>query len=242
LSKEEDSSFLGNFHKEGLHEDIAAVGLYYYHIDEGIKGGELELSSIVDSQSSYAMMQGIPPPMYNREELSLKKIRVPVSEGMSLVFSNDLCYHRVCKLHGNGSRKMFAFFLLRDGVEPAPLQNQRFPSPMGYTNAPMVGMYGGDSSTLSQPTMTAQTVVVNWKHHSRHFVESHLRDILGAKEYGARGNEWLIRLVQEYVVGNRQYIEKAMDINRHCRFVQGKQLQVEQHELTSIQQVQMAMS
>merc|ERR1740123_2783559 len=44
--KEEDS-YLGNLHKEGLYEDIAAVGLYYYQIDDGVKGGELELSSTI---------------------------------------------------------------------------------------------------------------------------------------------------------------------------------------------------
>ena len=30
--------YLGNLHKEGLYEEIAAVGLYYYQIDDGIKG------------------------------------------------------------------------------------------------------------------------------------------------------------------------------------------------------------
>ena len=30
--------YLGNLHKEGLFEEIAAVGLYYYQIDDGIKG------------------------------------------------------------------------------------------------------------------------------------------------------------------------------------------------------------
>merc|ERR1711879_758789 len=47
----EDDYYLGNFHKEGLYEDIAAVGLYYYHIDDGIKGGELQLSSLIETKS-----------------------------------------------------------------------------------------------------------------------------------------------------------------------------------------------
>ena len=48
--KEQDY-YLGNFHKEGLYEDIMAVGLYYYHIDGGIKGGELQLSSLIETVS-----------------------------------------------------------------------------------------------------------------------------------------------------------------------------------------------
>merc|ERR1712130_299499 len=47
--KEQDY-YLGNFHKEGLYEDIMAVGLYYYHIDEDIKGGELQLSSLIETE------------------------------------------------------------------------------------------------------------------------------------------------------------------------------------------------
>merc|ERR1712083_598215 len=44
---EHEDAYLGGMHKEGLYEDIAAVGLYYYQIDDGIKGGELELSSVI---------------------------------------------------------------------------------------------------------------------------------------------------------------------------------------------------
>jgi len=185
LSKEEDSSFVGNFHKEGLHEDIAAVGLYYYHVDEGIKGGELEISSLIGGKRGGSRLQ---------------KCSVRISEGLSLVFSNDLCYHKVCKLHGNGSRKMIAFFLLRDGANHS---------------------------------LSAQDVVVNWEYHSKHFVESNLRQILSADEYGAQGNEWMIQLIQKYVVGDRKYVERAMDINRRCRLVQAQQAQTDQAELTA---------
>ena len=33
-----EDAYLGNLHREGLYEKIVAVGLYYYQIDEGIKG------------------------------------------------------------------------------------------------------------------------------------------------------------------------------------------------------------
>merc|ERR1712217_47551 len=49
---------------------------------------------------------------------------VKLFEGTSLVFSNDYCYHRVRKLYGNGSRKIIAFFLLRDSsVHPFDARN-----------------------------------------------------------------------------------------------------------------------
>merc|ERR1719361_1156961 len=71
-----EDCFLGNFHKEGLYEDIAAVGLYYYQIDEGIKGGELELSSLIIVEDNHRV----------RGRTELKDIRVSVKEGTSLVF------------------------------------------------------------------------------------------------------------------------------------------------------------
>ena len=89
--------YLGNFHKEGLYEDIIAVGLYYYQIDKDINGGQLELSSFIRL----------------RNTAKLKDTKVNVKEKMSIVFSNDLCYHKVSSLFGNGSRKIICFFLLR---------------------------------------------------------------------------------------------------------------------------------
>merc|ERR1719474_1931326 len=81
--------------------------------------------------------------------------------------------------------------------------------------------------------ISARNVVVNLKYHSKHFVESNLRQILSADEYGARGNEWLIELVSCFVVGDRKYVERAMDINRRCRLVQAQQAQTDQAELTA---------
>merc|ERR1711879_1125134 len=68
----EDDYYLGNFHKEGLYEDIAAVGLYYYHIDGGIKGGELQLSSVIEFEGDEDSESLSEPNMFgtrNRSEL-----------------------------------------------------------------------------------------------------------------------------------------------------------------------------
>ena len=57
---------------------------------------------------------------------------------------------------------------------------------------------------------------MNWKAHSKHFVESSLRNLQNTNAL-ARGNEWVVRLVQEYVVGNKEYIKSAADMYRRCR-------------------------
>ena len=59
-------------------------------------------------------------------------------------------------------------------------------------------------------------IVVNWKAHSKHFVESWLRNLQNFNVL-ARGNEWLVNLVQDYVVGNQEYIKRAADMYGKCR-------------------------
>eukprot|EP01083_Nonionella_stella_P199082 730308_1 len=106
----EDGSYVGNMHKEGLYEDICAVGVYYYHIDDTIHGGELQLSSVVDVKEDNSWFNNYVG------ATALQDIKIKPKEQMSVVFSNDLCYHRVLQLYGNGSRKMLAFFLLRPNI------------------------------------------------------------------------------------------------------------------------------
>eukprot|EP00485_Elphidium_margaritaceum_P013319 CAMPEP_0202729184 /NCGR_PEP_ID=MMETSP1385-20130828/186003_1 /ASSEMBLY_ACC=CAM_ASM_000861 /TAXON_ID=933848 /ORGANISM="Elphidium margaritaceum" /LENGTH=649 /DNA_ID=CAMNT_0049395441 /DNA_START=45 /DNA_END=1995 /DNA_ORIENTATION=+ len=95
--------YVGNMHKEGLYEDVIAVALYYYHIDESVRGGQLQLSSVIQVQDT-EQRQGA---------TTLERTEIAVQEGTSLVFCNDKCYHRVSELYGSGSRKIIAFFLLR---------------------------------------------------------------------------------------------------------------------------------
>ena len=83
--------------------------MYYYQIDKGIKGGELELSSVIEVEDT-GRLEG---------QTTICDYTIPVQEGMSLVFSNVFAYHRVRELYGNGSRKIIAFFLLRnDALHP----------------------------------------------------------------------------------------------------------------------------
>ena len=182
--KEEDC-YLGNQHKEGLYEDIAAVGLYYYQIDDGIKGGQLELSSVIRVEDDIEW----------EGRTALKRTKIPLSEGSSLVFSNSLCYHRVCPLFGTGSRKIMAFFLLRNGAPHS---------------------------------IDSRSVIVNLKHHTRYFVMQSLR-----KFQDNDSGEWLIGLIQQYVVGSQEYIAEATNRFRHCRKAQGYTIKTSASQMVS---------
>ena len=62
-------------------------------------------------------------------------------------------------------------------------------------------------------SLLGHQVIVNWVFHSRHFVESSLREIVD----NSHGNQWLVHLIQDYVVGGKDYIEKASDFYRNTR-------------------------
>ena len=145
------------------------------------KGGELEISSVIAAKDEGD----------RGGRTVLRRTKVAVSEGMSLVFSNKLCYHRVCRLHGNGSRKIIAFFLM-------------------------------DYYDRRENNVDARYVTVNWKYHAKVFVERGLREIANEHPNAGIGNEWFIELVQQYVVGDRQFIAEAVGRFRHCH---GAQLQ-----------------
>eukprot|EP00484_Ammonia_sp_Unknown_P003458 CAMPEP_0197077110 /NCGR_PEP_ID=MMETSP1384-20130603/212451_1 /TAXON_ID=29189 /ORGANISM="Ammonia sp." /LENGTH=552 /DNA_ID=CAMNT_0042515969 /DNA_START=194 /DNA_END=1853 /DNA_ORIENTATION=- len=205
-----EDSYLGNMHREGLYEDIAAVGLYYYHIDKDIKGGELELSSVIQAEdtherdgvtvlreTSVAVKEGSSVVFKRRSGVTvLRETSVAVNEGSSVVFNNKLCYHRVSKLYGNGSRKIIAFFLL---------------SPSRWYSA-----------------IDARFVVVNWKYHAEHLLFQWLKE-----EGLMNGYEWILDILCEYVVGDRKYIEDATEFYNECRRAYSGELTFDASSITS---------
>jgi len=184
----EEDSYLGGMHREGLFEDIAAVGLYYYHIDDEIKGGELELSAVVQANVT----------QYRHGITVLRETSVSVKEGMSLVFNNKLCYHRVSKLYGNGSRKIIAFFL----ITPNHLR--------------------------STPMLDALSIVVNWKYHTQYLVFEWLKE-----EGLLNGYEWMLDILYEFVVGDKRYVEEAVELYVKCRKSYGYEISYNESEITS---------
>ena len=76
------------------------------------------------------------------------------------------------------------------------------------------------------PLLDARSVVVNWSEKARGFVESMLRDIEEMNPLAASGgNEWMVHLVQQYVVGDHEYVERAADLHRECRMAIAKEMQ-----------------
>eukprot|EP01084_Bolivina_argentea_P312820 541618_1 len=101
--------FEGGIHKDGLFENIAAIALYYYHMDENIIGGNLEIHSVIQQDDHYDI-----------HGKDVFHTTVAINEGTLLVFDNQLCYHRVSKMRLNnemdleiGSRKIIVFFLIK---------------------------------------------------------------------------------------------------------------------------------
>merc|ERR1712083_402084 len=66
---------------------------------------------------------------------------------------------------------------------------------------------------------------------ARHVVEQSLREIVD--DDGVIGNEWLVHLLQAYVVGDQRYIERAMDQQRKCKMAQSETVKVSSAQLQS---------
>jgi len=77
--------YIGEFHREGLpnQEHIIAVGLYYFHFDSCLQGGDLELKAVVNRGCGGT---------------DVDEIKCPTQEGTAVVFKNDLVYHRLAQL------------------------------------------------------------------------------------------------------------------------------------------------
>jgi len=115
--------YKGEFHREGLpnQEHILAVGLYYFHFDSCLQGGDIELKAVVNRGCGGT---------------NVDEIKCPTQEGTAVVFKNDLVYHRLAQLSypkvssssGSytpvGRRSVLAFFF----VNP----NERLPSTFHY--------------------------------------------------------------------------------------------------------------
>ena len=79
--------------------------MYYYHIDDNIDGGNLEIHAAVHENDRWDA--------HGRDVCFTS---IPIKEGTILIFNNLYCYHRVSKMKINngtvGSRKIIAFFLI----------------------------------------------------------------------------------------------------------------------------------
>eukprot|EP00754_Rhynchopus_humris_P035110 Rhum_TRINITY_DN16683_c0_g1::Rhum_TRINITY_DN16683_c0_g1_i1::g.164023::m.164023 len=138
----EGGSYTGLWHVDGDVEDIVAVVLYYYNVDEGLEGGSMEFASkgrveVVGYGDCAAQTYFSLTPRQLKESMGngvFRRCKVPVETGTVLVFSNHQMVHRVLKMvnrRGDGreaSRDFAAMFI----VNP----RTKLPSASAYLASP----------------------------------------------------------------------------------------------------------
>ena len=128
-SDNSDSEYVGLWHVDGHREHVAAVVLYYYHVDPALHGGDMEFCGRepmdvigagdcsnnfqdLSKQTLLTALRGDGPAVHN--------CRVPIGEGTLLVFSNYQMAHRVLRLVNSStseaSRDFVALFILDPSV------------------------------------------------------------------------------------------------------------------------------
>ncbi|CAE7266104.1 unnamed protein product [Symbiodinium necroappetens] len=133
-----DAEYVGLWHVDGHRENVAAVVLYYYHVDSSLRGGDMELcgrepmdvlgfgdcSNNVSDLGSKSLREALRGGSKSDQSSAVHNCRVPIGNGTLLVFSNYQMAHRVLRLKNTGSteasRDFVALFVL-DPSSPALL-------------------------------------------------------------------------------------------------------------------------
>ncbi|CAE7631305.1 unnamed protein product [Symbiodinium sp. CCMP2592] len=123
-----DSEYVGLWHVDGYREHIAAVVLYYYHVDESLEGGDMEFCGrepmdvlgVGDcSNNFYKLTKDRLRSALRSDGSCLQTCRVPISTGSLLVFSNYQVAHRVLRMVNRGSAEASRDFVALFLVDPA---------------------------------------------------------------------------------------------------------------------------
>lgn len=128
---ENEPEYVGMWHVDGHREDVAAVVLYYYHVDDCLEGGEMEFCgrepfdvlAIADAGDNARdfTRHSLKKAMAG-EEPSVPHCKVPIQQGSLLVFSNHQMVHRVLRMINTGgaeaSRDFVALFILNPAAAP----------------------------------------------------------------------------------------------------------------------------
>ncbi|CAE7370303.1 unnamed protein product [Symbiodinium necroappetens] len=133
-----DAEYVGLWHVDGHRENVAAVVLYYYHVDSSLRGGDMELSgrepmdvlgfgdcsNNISGLGSKSLREALRGGSKSDHSSAVHNCRVPIGDGTLLVFSNYQMAHRVLRLKNIGSteasRDFVALFVL-DPSSPALL-------------------------------------------------------------------------------------------------------------------------
>jgi hypothetical protein len=117
----------GVWHRDGKHENIVAVVIYYYRISKGLKGGDIEFidKRPLNHGQHFLYFESTDELKTDLKDMPYKK--VPLETGTLLVFSNYQNIHRVLKMiceqddpnspDGYSSRDFLLFFIV-DQTKP----------------------------------------------------------------------------------------------------------------------------
>jgi len=106
-----DKPYRGLWHDEGLHENIAAVVVYYYSVPSSLRGGQMQLASKASIGTNMGTTREVRAGWRKRA-----RARVAIEQGKLLVFNNLQAVHRVLELQNTGaveaSREFVALFVI----------------------------------------------------------------------------------------------------------------------------------
>jgi hypothetical protein len=117
----------GIWHRDGKHENIVAVVIYYYRVSKQLIGGDLEFIDKRPIKDKLGLYGDLESESFSSEEAkeavkSLPQCRIPVKAGTLVVFSNYQNIHRVLKMtcegkddtspDGYASRDFLLFFIV----------------------------------------------------------------------------------------------------------------------------------
>ena len=133
-----DTDYVGLWHVDGHRENVAAVVLYYYHVDPSLRGGDMEFCGRepmdvlgygdcrvnINELGPESLRLAFRGTRKGGASTAVQNCRVPIGEGTLLVFSNYQMAHRVLRLKNTcateASRDFVALFVL-DPSAPALL-------------------------------------------------------------------------------------------------------------------------
>eukprot|EP01084_Bolivina_argentea_P187004 322218_1 len=102
----QNHGYSGKWHIEGLTENIALVGIYYYEWDKGLNGGNLKFRSVQAPREFYGKQNWF-------------TFDTQCDEGTAIVFDNNMFAHRVRMLKNESNNSMkplqrsfLAFFII----------------------------------------------------------------------------------------------------------------------------------
>ncbi|CAK9066210.1 Conserved oligomeric Golgi complex subunit 5 [Durusdinium trenchii] len=124
-----DAEYVGLWHVDGHREHVAAVVLYYYHVDPQLEGGDMEFCGrepmdvlgIGDCSNNYGKFHAasVRAALRDGPETRVANCRVPIREGTLLVFSNCQLVHRVLKMVNSGTHEASRDFVALFVLDPA---------------------------------------------------------------------------------------------------------------------------